>query len=152
MVGRSFDLFFVHHTRIVDDIEMNWLSCSNSSFVRDQVEIKESITLIFNKTDVKSCSWSWVQESINFVIIKEPVGDDSIDKDIQNLWIVGISISVNSLNHLWNLCSTTNFSKCRSTNTVSVYDDLIWQSTFVLGLIFLKSIQNILCHDSSSIK
>ena len=48
MIGRCFNLVFGQSASIENYIEVNWLSSSHSSFVRDQEEIENPITLVFN--------------------------------------------------------------------------------------------------------
>lgn len=61
VIGARLEVILVKLRRVVGNLEQDWLSCSDACFVRDQVEIKDLVTLIFNERGVYNCAWARIE-------------------------------------------------------------------------------------------
>ena len=75
---------------------------------------------------------------MTIVFVEQSVRDVSVNEYVQDLGFVILGEFVELLNDQRNLESRTFSLESRSTNTVSVNDDLLWQSAFVHFTILLK--------------
>jgi len=78
------------------------------------------------------------------LLLKESRSHSLIDKDVKQVWVVSLLELLNSLAKL----SRRTFIPqgmllhCRTTNTVSIDDDLLWNLASIFDLVVLKGIKN----------
>ena len=149
MIGGCLDLILSQSSSVVGHSELNWLSSGNCSFVGYQVEIKVLVTLIFYKTNIQSSSWARINIA-TIVFIEKSMRDVSINKNVKDPWPVVLCEGVNRIFNLFHFNFQAFFSEGWTTNTVSINNDLLWQSSFVFLLMLLKSFLNIINHYFSS--
>ena len=84
VVGVGLKLILIQARCIISHFVKDWLGCSDSSLVRNQIEVKLSISLILNKSLVKDSARTWIQ-AVTALFVEKSVLNVSVNKAINDL-------------------------------------------------------------------
>jgi hypothetical protein len=149
VIGRGLKLILGHISCIVHYLVQDRLGSSDCSLMRDHIEVKGDVSLIFDNNGVNDCAVARI-EVVLVGLHENTVLDVAVNQAIEDLGLVSWRGFLEQVSDLPHFVLLDLSSHCGTTHAVSINDDLL-RETFSIFLIITHGIINEILKDFGSL-